>query len=89
MVKKIFKIIAYGIFSLAALIVLLIVLAALLISSPPGERFLKNMLQPRLEQILGCKVRIGGIDLKILTRARLENVSISREIPGMGDIPLL
>ncbi|MHB9030498.1 MAG: translocation/assembly module TamB domain-containing protein, partial [Candidatus Latescibacterota bacterium] len=89
MMQKVLRLTVFSIFGLLGLVLILAFLAALLISLPPGERYVKNILQTRLENLFDQQVRIGALETNILSRVRIENLRIFRETPDRGIIPLL
>jgi autotransporter translocation and assembly factor TamB len=73
----------------AALFILALVsLVLLLLSLPPGERFIKGIAEGKLSGLLGQQVRIGDLRTNLLSRLEVRDLRIFQAGPG-DTIPLL
>ena len=65
----------YSLFSAGSLI-LLVILLLIFASTPPGEGILRKIIQGQLSSATYQTVRIGKLETDILSRLRLEDISI-------------
>ncbi|MGB7063243.1 MAG: translocation/assembly module TamB domain-containing protein [Candidatus Zixiibacteriota bacterium] len=72
----------------AAIVFALVSLSLLLLSLPPGERFIKGMAEGKLSDLLGQQVRIGDLETNLLSRLEVRDLRIFQVGPR-DTIPLL
>ena len=72
----------------AAVIFALVSLSILMLSLPPGERFIKGIAEGKLSHLLGQEVRIGDLETNLLSRLEVRDLRIFQVGPR-DTIPLL
>ncbi|MGB3094119.1 MAG: hypothetical protein WBC42_12985, partial [Candidatus Zixiibacteriota bacterium] len=72
----------------AAVISVLVSLSLLMLSLPPGERFIKGIAEGKLSDLLGQQVRIGDLETNLLSRLEVRDLRIFQVGP-LDTIPLL
>ena len=73
---------------LAAVILALVLLSLLMLSLPPGEKFIKGIAEGKLSDLLGQEVRIGSLETNLFSRLQLHDLRIYR-VQSTDTIPLL
>ena len=76
MARTIAKWMVFSILSVSGLILFLAVLLEILISIPPGERFLRGLVQNQASRALERNVSIGSIETDFLSWILIRNVNI-------------
>jgi autotransporter translocation and assembly factor TamB len=67
-------------------VLLLVFLCGVFVTLPPGERFLRGIVEAQVSGILNQKIEIGRLETNLISRVQFEDISVQPMDPDSGGI---